>query len=409
MYGDGICPLAFAPNYHERENIMRLQRHPQLALYVVAGLAATLVACGGGSDGGGPITPSAPVVVTPAAGTVFAEKPLVTDVAIGTNSDIYGGSTTSTTTVDANLVNPWGLAFNPAGFSWIANNGTNTSTLYDGNGVAQSLVVTLAAGAAGAARPTGIVFNGGSGFQVTENGVSGASPFIFAGEAGTIAGWSPSVDLNHVLTVIDNGATGAVYKGLAIATANGATLIYATDFHNNRVDVFDASYQPVTVAGGFKDANVPAGYAPFGIQAIGSSIYVSYAKQDAVAHGEVTGAGLGMVSQFDTSGNLLKNLVLTGGALNAPWGLAQAPSNFGAYSNNLLVANFGDGKINAYDASTGKLNGTLSDSTGAPLVSKGLWALAFGNGIQNQPTNTLFYTAGPGGTHGLYGRIDFVK
>lgn len=392
------------------QNSLQRQAARYAGGFAMLGLSAALVACGGGGGDNSPAMTAAPAP-TLAAGTVFAEKALVTDISTSTGvSDIYGNVPASSTHVDANLVNPWGLAFNPAGFSWIANNGSASSTLYDGAGVAQSLVVTLASGTAGAARPTGIVFNPEADFNVSEGGASGASPFIFAGEAGTIAGWSPAVDMTHVLTVVDNGASGAVYKGLAIADAAGGHMIYATDFHNNRVDVFNASYQKVTLAGGFKDANVPAGYAPFGIQTIGSSIYVSYAKQDAAAHGEVSGAGLGMVSQFDTSGNLVKDLVLPGGALDTPWGMAVAPANFGAFSGNLLVANFGDGKINAYDVTTGKLTGTLGDSTGSPLVLKGLWALQFGNGINSQPANTLFYTAGPsGGTHGLYGRIDFVK
>jgi len=183
--------------------------------------------------------------------------------------------------------------------------------------------------------------------------------------------------------------------------------LFASDFHNGTVDVFDANFAPIAVAGGFIDANLPAGYAPFGIQVIGSLVYVAYAKQDAAREDEEAGAGLGIVNTFDLSGNLVKRLIPAGGKLNAPWGIAMAPSNFGAFSNALLVANFGDGRINAYDATTGASLGTLASPAGTPIAIEGLWGIAFGNGINGQPTNTLFYAAGPADeTHGAYGRID---
>ncbi|CDG82872.1 TIGR03118 family protein [Janthinobacterium agaricidamnosum] len=365
-------------------------------LLMIAGFAATLAACGGGSDNNvsQPAPPAGPV-----AGATFAAKALV--------SDIAGAATTT----DASMINAWGLAFNPTGASWVVNDGTSTSTLYDGNGVKQNLVVSINPGSLGVAKPTGIVFTGSAtDFKISSGGNTGPSRFIFSNQAGTIAAWAPTVDGTHALTIVDNAAKGSVYKGLAIANAGGANMIYATDFKNNHVDVFDANFNPVALPADFKDPAVPAGFAPFGIQAIGNSIFVTYAKQDATGRVQVKGAGLGMVSQFDTSGKLIKDLVLQGGALNAPWGLAVAPANFGSFSNNLLVGNFGDGKINAFDINTGKALGSVSDSTGAPLVLDGLWALQFGNGVLSQPTNTLFYTAGPqGATHGQYGRVDFVK
>ena len=302
---------------------------------------------------------------------------------------------------DANLVNAWGLAFNPQGFSWIANAGTATSTLYDGNGVAQPLVVTLNQG-----NPSGIVFNGTSDFSITENSVSGAAPFIFATLQGQISAWAPNVDGTHAFTIVDNSASGAVYTGLAIDTGTGGDMIYAADFTKGTVDVFSGTFSPVTTAGGFADSTLPAGYAPFGIQQIGDKIYVAYAQPDPTTH-EKVGAGLGLVDVFDKQGNLLSHLVPAGGALNAPWGLAMAPANFGKFSNMLLVGNFGDGKINVYDPATGAQAGTLSNNDGSAIVVPGLWALQFGNGINGQPVNTLFYTAGPGAeAHGLYGRID---
>jgi len=264
---------------------------------------------------------------------------------------------------DANLINAWGLAFNPQGFSWVANAGTGTSTLYDGDGVAQSLVVTLPAGT----DASGIVFNGTSDFSITENGVSGAAPFIFATLQGQIAAWAPTVDATHAFTIVDNATSGAVYTGLAIDTGTGGDRIYAADFVKGTVDVFSGSFAPVTTAGGFVDSTLPAGYAPFGIQQIGDKIYVAYAQPDPTTH-EKVGAGLGLVDVFDTQGNLVSHLIPAGGALNAPWGLAMAPPNFGKFSNMLLVGNFGDGKINVYDPATGAvLHGRPRQRTARPV------------------------------------------
>ena len=373
------------------------------ATLAIVGLAAGLFACGSGGGGGGSsvTTGTTPTPVIPLLVSTYAATSLVVDAA-----PTPGYANETTRQLDTNLVNAWGLAFNPAGFVWVADNGTSKSTLYDGNGVPQSLVVTLADGQAGPAKPTGIVFNGTQDFKVSAAGLTGASPFIFAGEAGTISGWSPGVDLTHALTIVDNGASGAVYKGLANASFGGANYIYAADFHNNRVDVFDASFNKASLPGSFTDPSIPAGYAPFGIQAIGDKIYVTYAKQDGDAHDDVAGAGLGLVNVFDSGGNLIKQLV-TGGALNAPWGVALAPADFGTFSGALLVANFGDGKINVFDPVNGSLLGTLGSADGLPIVIDGLWGIAFGNGINGQPTNTLFFTAGPDDeAHGAYGRID---
>jgi uncharacterized protein (TIGR03118 family) len=360
---------------------------------------AALAACGGGGDSG-PAPVAAPAL---GGGTVtqsYAATNLISDV--NTSSNPY-----ATSNVDAHLVNAWGIAFNPNGYVWVANAGTSSSTLYDGNGVMQTLVVDIPAGAAGSANPTGIVFNGSTDFVVSQAGASGASPFIFVGEAGTLAGWSPGVNLHAAITVYDGAASGAVYKGLALASSAGANFLYATDFHNARVDVFDARFNKVAVAGGFTDPTLPAGYAPFGIQAIGGQLYVTFAKQDAVAHDEVDGAGLGLVDVFDATGHFVKRLVDVGGPLNAPWGMTLAPANFGPFSNALLVGNFGDGRINAFDASTGAALGSLSKADGTPVTVAGLWGIAFGNGINNQPLNTLFFAAGPADeTHGVYGRID---
>ena len=301
---------------------------------------------------------------------------------------------------DPNLVNGWGVAFNPRGFVWVVANGTAKSTLYDGNGVAQSLVVSTPPG------PTGIVFNGTQDFKLSQNGVTAPSPFIFASESGSISAWSPTVSPTTAVVVFDGSAGGSVYKGLAISRYANANYLYAADFHNGRVDVFDANFARVSLPGAFSDPGLPAGYAPFGIQASGERIFVAYAKREASGDDEEAGAGLGIINVYDTSGNLLKRLV-SGGALNAPWGMALAPADFGSASNMLLVGNFGDGKINAYDPSTGAAGGPLRKADGTPLVIDGLWGIAFGNGLNSQPVNTLFYAAGPDDeTHGQYGRID---
>ncbi|MDP9045110.1 MAG: TIGR03118 family protein [Pseudomonadota bacterium] len=354
--------------------------------------AALIAACGGGSGSG--------MGTGMDTGMHFVATTLVSDIATST-------SPYASANVDPHLANGFGIAFNPRGFVWVADEATSVSTLYDGNGSTQPLVVTIPPGSVGAARPTGIVFNATQDFQVSLAGVTGASAFVFAGQAGTLAGWSPAVNMTNAVTVVDDGAQGAVFKGLAIASQGTANVLYATDFHHGVVDVFDRTFTPVVVPGAFSDAALPAGYAPFGIQAIGGLVYVTFAKQDAALADQVSGAGLGAVDVFDASGTLVKRLIAAGGALNAPWGMAMAPANFGPFSNDLLVANFGDGKINAFDPATGALVGTLTRPDGTPIAIDGLWGIAFGNGINAQPTQTLFYAAGPASqTLGVYGRID---
>ncbi|WP_321936009.1 TIGR03118 family protein [Paraburkholderia sp. J8-2] len=365
---------------------------PLLAVFgvVACGAAiATLVSCGGGSSSSGNSNSTS----TPVQSS-FAVTALVSDGAVAAAH------------TDANLKNPWGVAFNPNGFVWVADNGTNVATLYDGNGVPQSLVVAIPAGNNGSASPTGIVFNGTQSFTVTENGKSGVAAFIFAGEGGTITAWAPAVGPTNAFVMYDDGTGGAVYKGLALATMNNANLLYATDFHNNKIDVFNTSFSKVTTPGAFTDPLIPAGFAPFGIRAIGSNLFVTYAKQDAAKHDDVAGAGLGMVDVYDTSGNL-KQRFASGGALNAPWGIAQAPSNFGTMSGAILIGNFGDGTINAFNAASGQSMGPLVASNGSAIVEPGLWGIAFGNDLSNQPSNTLFFAAGPNDeADGVYGRID---
>lgn len=366
------------------------------AMCLMASLcAAFLTACGGSADSATPCADGA------GSTACYRATSLVSDTSAGANP--YHGAN-----ADPKLINAWGIAFNPSGDVWVANAGSSTSTLYDGNGVPLSLVVSIPNGLAGAASPTGIVYNSTTDFVVGQAGATAPSVFIFASEAGTLSGWSPRVNPTSAIKTFDGAATGAVYKGLALAGDSGAAFLYATDFHNARVDVFNADFVKVPAAGGFTDPTLPAGYAPFGIKAIGALLYVSFAKQDAAAHDNAVGAGLGILDVFDTTGHFVKRLVDAGGALNAPWGIALAPADFGPYGNALLVGNFGDGKINAFNPTTGALLGSLSTAGNMPIAIDGLWGIAFGNGVNNQPTNTLFFAGGPvGETHGVYGRIDF--
>jgi uncharacterized protein (TIGR03118 family) len=296
---------------------------------------------------------------------------------------------------DSHLVNPWGLAFGPATPAWVSDNGMDVSTLYSG-GVRKSIPVTLplVVGIPGGA-PTGVVFNGTPGFKV------GGAPahFIFDSEAGTITAWNAGTNAVTEATTPD-----AVYKGLAIASKGSTTMLYAANFHTGKVDVFNDSFAPVTVPGGFADPNLPADFAPFNIQEIAGFLVVSFAEQDPNSSDELHGPGLGYVDVFDTQGHLVRRLV-SQGALDAPWGLAVAPPHFGPFSGDLLVGNFGDGAINAYDPRTGAFRGTLQNKDGNQIKINGLWALRFGNGVIGTPQSLLF-TAGIGDEdHGLFGEI----
>jgi uncharacterized protein (TIGR03118 family) len=313
---------------------------------------------------------------------------------------------------DPNLVNGWGLAFNPFGFGWVADNHTGVASLYDGAGNVQSLVVQIPTPtSADGGSPTGIVFNASPDFAVKQAGVSGPSRFLFATEDGVIAGWAPNVDAGHALVAVDNSMqTGAIYKGLALGAGGSGQLLYAADFHNGRVDVFDSAFQPAALpAHAFTDRHIPSGFAPFGIQAINGDIYVTYAKQDADREDEVAGPGLGYVDVYDPNGQLL-NRVASRGSLNAPWGVALAPAGFGRFANSLLIGNFGDGRINAFEPIFRFPLGALRGHDHHAIQIDGLWGIAFGNGMAGQPVDTLFFAAGPEDeTHGLYGRVDAVN
>lgn len=338
----------------------------------------------------------------PGPSQFYAQHNLVSDGAVPadhTNTDV---------------VNAWGLVSGPTTPWWISDNGTGKSTLYNVSNGTFPLTVTIPGVGANPGTPTGIVFNGGGGF-VVNNGV-GTSParFIFASEDGTISAFRGV----PVVTVVPNSASpahDAVYKGIAIDSATNGHFLYATNFHAGTVEIFDTSFHPVTIAGAFTDPTLPAGFAPFGIQNIDGTIYVTYALQDADKHDDVAGPGNGFVDAYDTSGNLIRR-VASAGELNSPWGLALAPSDFGRFSGDLLVGNFGDGRIHVFDptqlTSDGEFEavGLLHSVAGNPIQIDGLWALQFGHGTSptsaNGLTNTLFFTAGPNDEgDGLFGSI----
>ena len=339
---------------------------------------------------------ASPALAHPA--TQYAQRNLVSNVAGAAELQ------------DSNLVNAWGLAFGPNTPAWVADNGADVSTLYSGavgNTPVMNvgLTVSIPDGA-----PTGAVFNGSQGFVVSDGMNSGPALFLFSSEAGTITGWNPAVPPPPFSTEAQNAVTvpGAIFKGLAIAdTANGPQ-IYATDFHNNEVDVWDSSFTPIDTPGAFTDPAIPRRFAPFGIQAVNGDIVVTYAKQDRDAEDDVAGRGLGFVDVYDTDGTLLRRFA-SRGPLNAPWGIALARHGFGRASGALLIGNFGDGHINAYDPVSGEFLGALRGKHQNKLEIDGLWALEFGNGVIGT-RQTLLFTAGPNDeSDGLFGAITAVS
>ena len=320
---------------------------------------------------------------------------------------------------DPNLVNSWGLSHSPTGPWQVSDNGTGLATQYksNGKGVPPVVSIPLPGGGPGGA-PTGNVFNGTSDFVVTKGSASGPSQFLFATEDGTISGWNPNVDATHALikvdrsTVSQNGFTGAVYKGLALVQSSSGNFLFATNFRFGKVEKFDAQFNLVA---SFTDPQLASDcpvsgsplqcFAPFGIQNIGGNLFVTFALQNAVHHDDVGGASNGFVDEFDTNGNRIRRFA-SQGTLNSPWGLAQAPAHFGTFSGDILVGNFGDGRINAFDPASGAFLGQLQDPFGHPITINGLWGLAFGNGGLAGDTTNLFFASGLNDeADGLFGVI----
>jgi uncharacterized protein (TIGR03118 family) len=293
---------------------------------------------------------------------------------------------------DSQLSNPWGISFLPGNPFWIANNNGGTSTLYDAEGNKQSLVVTIPSASVNPCTPgcpTGTVSNSSSYFN--------GGAFIFDTEDGILANWTGA---NSAVKVVDNSAEGAVYKGLALISNSSGTFLLASNFRSGNIDVFDRNFTPATLTGSFKDPNLPEGFAPHGVHLIGNQVYVAYAMQDSAKHDPTVGAGSGVVDIFDLDGNFVKTFA-SGGHLNAPWGVVQTPASWGTFSNAILVGDFGDGAINAFD-STGKFLGQISNSSNKPIINAGLWDMVYGAGGTGDP-NTLYLTAGgPNQTSGLF-------
>lgn len=311
--------------------------------------------------------------------------------------------------MDPNLVNAWGLARSSGSPWWVSDNGKGLSTLYDGSGVPQSLVVTIPPpkGQEGPSAPTGAVFNFTSDFNL-EPGLKAI--FIFATEDGTISGWNPTLDLLNARRRIDHFGK-AIYKGIALATPRQGSRIFVSNFMSGQVEVYNGKWQRVaTSPTAFVDPTLPANYVPFGIQNVGGNIVVTFAHREPGSLDEDHGPGLGYVTIFNTNGEVVARLK-HGDYFNAPWGIAMSGADFGAFSHRLLIGNFGDGQIHAFDPLTGNLAGTLLDSAGNPIWIDGLWALEFGGGNSNSgAASELFFTAGPDDeSNGLFGKLAAVS
>jgi uncharacterized protein (TIGR03118 family) len=320
---------------------------------------------------------------------------------------------------DPNLQNAWGVASAPGGPLWVSDNNDGLSTLYDGNGAKINLTVTipLPAGRAAppAAAPTGMVWNPTTAFTITNGTATAPANFIFDTEDGTISAWNPTVDpiVNGTSTatlVVDNSSKGAVYKGLAFATNKHGNFLFATNFAAGTVEVYDQTFKPATLDGAFSDPGIPLGFAPFGIANIDNNLYVTYARQNAQKNDVVAGPGLGFVNVFTTDGVLIKRFA-SRGVLNAPWGVARATANFGQFSGDILIGNFGSqgafaGWISAFSGGNDNdFRGPLRDAKGKPVSIDGLWAILFGT-FRNSDADTLYFTAGPNQQqNGLFGKI----
>lgn len=302
--------------------------------------------------------------------------------------------------LDPNLQNAWGIAHSAASSFWISSNGTGTSPVYRVDPVTQAttgpaLVVTTG----GAGNPTGQVFNGNA-------GAFHADVFLFVSEDGSVSGWRGALGTTAETLVL--ASPNNVYKGAAIGRIGNDSYLYAANFRAGTIDVVKGAAASPTLAGNFIDPGLPSGYAPFNVQNLNDTLYVAYAQQDASKTDEVAGAGLGFVDSYDLQGNFLARIT-SGGTLNAPWGLAIAPSSFGALAGDLVVGNFGDGRISIFDAASHGLVGQVLNGSGAPLEIDGLWALAPGNDGNAGSSSLLYFSAGPDDeTHGLFGVLQAV-
>ncbi|THD56440.1 TIGR03118 family protein [Phenylobacterium sp.] len=343
-------------------------------------------------------------LAAPAGASGYAQTNLVTD----NQAALAAAGYAPAAHVDPNLINPWGMDRSPTGEWWVSNAGSATSTLYNGAGVPSSLVVnTPQNGGGGPAGPTGQVYNGGSGFVLP---TGGPSRFILSNLDGSISAWNGAQGSNAV--EVAPGRTGgniAAYTGLAIGSVGGSSYLYAANNITGGIDVYNQNFALTSLgANAFTDPNAPqAGLAAFNAQNIGGNIFVTYAVGGPPSANQ--GLGSGYVDEYDSSGNLIQRF--TGPDLDSPWGIALAPSDFGQFSNDILIGNFthgADGFINAF-SQDGAFQGLLTDSSGNPIAIDGLWALEFGNGAAAGPANALYFAAGiTDETHGLFGAITAV-
>jgi uncharacterized protein (TIGR03118 family) len=312
--------------------------------------------------------------------------------------------------VDPSLINPWGIGFKPGFPFLLSTNKRGVVKAFDASGLSERpgfFAIPVPSGTNPPAAPTGIVYDFTSNFETHDT----PAQFMIASENGIISAWCcvDSDFLQIAIPAVDNSSHGAVYKGLAILTPAGANPFLAvTNFHSGEVEPYTNLFDPLAPPGSFTDPNLPAGYAPFGIQVIGSQVFITYALQDRAKRNPVAGPGNGLVDIFDLEGNFVRRFA-SHGVLNAPWGVVKASSNFGTFSNAILIGNFGDGTINAFDPVTGDFLGTLSHANGKPIINRSLWGLVFGAGGTGDP-NTLYFTAGlSGARHGLFGAISVMS
>jgi len=365
--------------------------------YKIALALSLLAACGDNHASPGLDAPK-----PPAPDSALVDAPPPTPTVKMTKTKLVGDEAGGANT-DPNLVNAWGIAFAPTGAIWVAANHTGKATVYSAAGVPAALVVSIPvpAGVTDDPAPTGQVFNGTAADFMGDK-------FILSTENGTVVGWQTGTT---AAIRVDRSAAGANYKGLDILDAGvDGRVILGANFSLGTVSVWNKAYAPITLDGGaFVDPSLPAGYAPFNVMVSGTNVYVAYAMQDAEKHDDVSGPGIGAISVFDNTGKFVRRLV-TGGDLNSPWAMAIAPADFPqAASGDLIVGNFGDGAIHAYDPTTGEKRANIVDATGAPLQIPFLWALTFGKDAPNESHLSLFYTAGPAGeTHGALGRLDLA-
>jgi len=390
---------------YDQEDIMHRSLTKVVAQAVIVGASILGTAIGGHAEG-------------------FLETDLVANKSPLTDSN---GVVHKAPIQDPNLLNPWGLTASPTSPFWVSDNGAGVSTLYNTTGTPQSLIVLIPAPADALGRdgtPTGAVFNTAAAqgaFQVSGIDISGApitrpATFLFATEDGTILGWNAAVfpreDLHrvspntHAIIAVDHSMGGAVYKGIAIATdALGTNRLYVTNFHAGTVEIFDAGFAPATPFGAFADPHLPRNYAPFNIVLVGGRLVVTFAVQDADKRDDVAGMSHGIVDTFDLGGQSFQRLIQHG-QLNSPWGVAVAPASFGTLAGSLLIGNFGNGHINAYNPTTGEFIDKMRDSRGQAIAIDGLWSLRVGNGGNGGKTDTVYFTAGPNDEKdGLFGSL----